>query len=262
MFFFNKMISLLLSPIHLSFLLLLVGLFLLWFTKRQRAGKIMVSAGTIVLLLLSFSQVSDRLLKPLEDHYPPLMLDQMAGQHSRNELSNVRWIVVLGGGHVSDPNVPVTSQISPGSMIRLTEGVRLYRKFPGSRIVLAGGAVFDPVPEVETEAKVAEIMNVNRHDLVLEKTSKDTEDQAQFIKNIVGKDRFVLVTSASHMPRSVALFKKVGLDPIPAPTNYRVTKRQSSSPEDYIPSTRGLGKAENAIYEYLCLAWLKIRNKL
>jgi len=60
----------------------------------------------------------------------------------------------------------------------------------------------------------------------------------------------------------VALFKKVGLDPIPAPTNYRVTKRQSSSPEDYIPSTRGLGKAENAIYEYLCLAWLKIRNKL
>ena len=263
MFLFKKIMSLLLSPFPLSLLLIIIGLFLLWFTKRQRTGKIIVSAGALILLLLSFSQVSDRLLKPLEDRYPPLMLDYMADQHGRNKLSHVKWIVVLGGGHVSDPKVPVTSQISPGSLIRLTEGVRLYRKFPGSRIVLAGGAVFDPVPEVETEAKVAEIMNVNRHDLVLEKLSKDTEDQAQFIKNIVGNDRFVLVTSASHMPRSVALFKKVGLDPIPAPTNHRLFERQGGlRPEDFIPSTRGLSKAENAIYEYLCMAWSKMRNKL
>ena len=222
----------------------------------------MVSAGAIVLLLLSFSQVSDRLLKPLEDQYPPLMLDQMTGQHGRDNLIHVKWIVVLGGGHVSDPNVPLTSQISPGSLVRLTEGVRLYRKFPGSKIVLMGGAVFDPVPEVETEAKIAEIMNVNRSDLVLEKLSKDTEDQAQYIKTIVKDDQFIVVTSASHMPRSIALLEKMGMKPIPAPTNHRVIERQSLSPEDFFPSTRSLGKAENAIYEYLCLRWSKIRDKI
>jgi uncharacterized SAM-binding protein YcdF (DUF218 family) len=262
MFFFYKMMSILLSPVPLSLLLLIIGLLLLWFTKRQRAGSIVVSAGTIVLLLLSFSQVSDRLLIPLEDRYPPLMLDQMAGQHGHDKLSHVKWIVVLGGGHVSDPNVPLTSQVSSASLVRLTEGVRLYRKLPGSKIVLMGGAVFDPVPEVEIVAKIAEIMNVNRNDLVLEKMSKDTEEQAKFIKDIVGNDRFILVTSASHMPRSVALFKKVGLNPVPAPTSHRVIEGKGMSPGDFFPSTGGLGKADTAIYEYLCMAWSKIRNKI
>jgi uncharacterized SAM-binding protein YcdF (DUF218 family) len=262
MFFFNKTISLLLLPLPLSLLLLIIGLFLLWFTERQKTGKIMVSAGAIILLLLSLNEVSDRLLKPFEDRYPPLLFDQMVGQNDRNKLSHVKWIVVLGGGHVSDPNIPVTSQISPGSLIRLTEGVRLHRKFPGSKLVLMGGAVFDPVPEVETEAKIADIMNVHRDDLILERLSKTTEDQAQYAKDIVGNDQFILVTSASHMPRSMALFKKMGMTPVPAPTNHRVLQKQSSSPEDFFPSIGGLSKAGNAIYEYLSMAWSKMRNKL
>ncbi len=251
-----------LSPISISLAFLIIGLLFLWFTKRQKAGKIIVSFGLIILLLLSFNVVSDGLLKPLEDRYPPLMLNQKTGQRGRDNLIHVKWIVVLGGGHVSDPNVPLTSQISPGSLVRLTEGVRLYRKFPGSKIVLMGGAVFDPVPEVETEAKIAEIMNVDRSDLVLEKLSKDTEDQAQYIKTIVKDDQFVVVTSASHMPRSIALLEKMGLKPIPAPTNHSVIERQSFSPQDFFPSASGLGNAQNAIYEYLCLCWSKIRNKI
>jgi uncharacterized SAM-binding protein YcdF (DUF218 family) len=148
------------------------------------------------------------------------------------------------------------------SLVRLTEGVRLYRKLPGSKIVLMGGAVFDTVPEVEITAKIAEIMNVNPNDLILEKMSRDTEEQAKFIKDIVGNEPFILITSASHMPRSVALFKKVGLKPIPAPTNHRVVEGKSMSPGDFFPSTGGLSKAETAIYEFLCTSWSKIRNKL
>ncbi|MHB8108751.1 MAG: YdcF family protein [Syntrophorhabdaceae bacterium] len=190
------------------------------------------------------------------------MIDSSGSKHDHRDGPEIKWIVVLGAGHVSDPNVPLTSQISPGSLVRLTEAVRLHRKLPGSKIVLMGGAVFDPVPEVETEAKIAEIMHVNRNDLVLERMSETTEDQAYFVKNIVKADRFILVTSASHMPRSVALFKQNGMSPIPAPTHHRVLERRGFSPVDFLPTTGGLGKAENAIYEYLSFSWSKIRGKL
>ena len=231
---------------------------LLWFSRRQRLGKIIVSLGILIILPLSFNPVSNELLRPLEYQYLPLRLDSA----DRQNEAVIKWIVVLGGGHVSDPNIPLTSQVSTASLVRITEGVHLYRKLPGSKIVLMGGAVFDTVPEVEIAAKIAEIMNVNRNDLILEKMSKDTEEQAKFIKNIVGNDQFILVTSASHMPRSFALFKKVGLKPIPAPTNYKVMTGKRMNPGDLFPSTGGLGKAENAIYEYLCMAWSKVRNKL
>jgi uncharacterized SAM-binding protein YcdF (DUF218 family) len=269
MFFLLKAGSFLLSPVPISLTFLLVGMCLLWFTRREMLGKILVSLGILIIFPLSFNAVSTELLRPIESLYPPLMLDSTGNRqdHQGGLLINqnepaIKWIVVLGGGHVSDPNVPLTSQVSSASLVRLTEGVNLYRNLPGSKIVLMGGAVFDPVPEVELVAKIAEIMNVNRNDLVLEKMSKDTEEQAKFIKNIVGSDRFILVTSASHMPRSVALFKKVGLNPVPAPTGHRVIEGKGMSPGDFFPSTGGLGKADTAIYEYLCMAWSKIRNKL
>jgi uncharacterized SAM-binding protein YcdF (DUF218 family) len=262
MFFLEKAGSLLLSPLSLSFISIVTGTFLLWFTRRDTSGKILVSFGMLIMLPLSFTSVSDRLLRPLEYQYQPLMLDSGGHKQDRQIKPPIKWIVVLGGGHVSDPNVPVTSQLSTASLVRLMEGVRLYRAFPGSKIVLTGGAVFDPVPEVEIAARITGIMNVNQNDLVLEKNSKDTEEQALFVRNIVRKDRFILVTSASHMPRSVALFKKVGLRPIPAPTNHRVVEGKIMSPGDFLPSTGSLSKAESATYEYLCMAWSKMRNKL
>lgn len=269
MFFLIKTGSLLLSPVPISFTFLLAGMFLLWFTKRQILGKILISFGILIILPLSFNAVSEKLLRPIEYQYSPLMLDSSGSKKDRQDGSVInqnepviKWIVVLGGGHVSDPNVPITSQVSTASLVRLTEGVRLYRKLPGSKIILMGGAVFDHVPEVEITAKIAEIMSVNRNDLVLEKMSKDTEDQAIFAKNIVRNDRFILVTSASHMPRSVALFNKFGLNPVPAPTNHNVIESQSVGPGDFFPSTGGISKAQIAVYEYLCTAWSKIRNKL
>ena len=232
----------------------MIGIFFLWFTKKQKVGKVFVTGAVILLLLCGYGFISDRLLKQLEHQYPPLLTTQHDGLP-------IKWIVVLGGGHVSDPKLPVTSQLSPVSLVRFTEGVRLYRELPGSKIILAGGAVFDSVPEVEITAKIAEIMNVNRSDLVLEKMSKDTEDQAQMIKNIVGNDRFILVTSASHMFRSVALFKKNGMDPIPAPTNHYVIESKGMSPGDFFPSTGGISKAGVVIYEYLSLGWSRLRGK-
>jgi len=253
MFFIIKALSSLLAPLPVIIGILMTGIFFLWFTKKQKAGKVLVSGAAILLLILSYGFISDGLLKHLEHRYPPLL--------ATNELSPVKWIVVLGGGHISDPSIPLTSQLSAVSLVRLTEGVRLYRELPGSKILLVGGAVFDQIPEVEISARIAGFMGVKSDDLLLEKKSKDTEEQAQIVKKIVGYDRFILVTSASHMFRSMALFKKNGLDPIPAPTNYYVIETQGFSPGDLFPSLGGLGNAQVVIYEYLSLCWSRLRGK-
>ncbi|MBN2437579.1 MAG: envelope biogenesis factor ElyC [Deltaproteobacteria bacterium] len=254
-FVIAKGFSSLLSPLPFLILLLAIGMVLLWWSKRGRAGKIAVTGATLLLVLLSYGFISTALLKPLENAYPPY-------QATASDRSSVKWVVVLGGGHVSSAYIPVTSQLSGASLFRLTEGVRIHRELPGSKMVLAGGAVFDTVPEVEISGRIVQIMGVKPSDLVLEKKSKDTEEQAVYVKNIVGHDRFVLVTSASHMPRSMALFRKVGLNPIPAPAHYRVIEKRNSAPGDYFPSTGNLDMAGSAIYEYLCLCWSRLRGRI
>jgi len=247
MFLFKKIVAQLFFPLSIIIEILIFGIFLLWFTHRQKAGKMVVFAGVLLLALFSYGSIADICLKSLEDKYPPLIELQT--------FSDVKWVVVLGGGHNSDPKLPVTSQISESSLSRLVEGIRIHKLLPKSKLVLSGGAVFDPVPESKVMAGVAKVMGIGDNRLVLKELSKDTEDQARLIREIVGDERFILVTSASHMPRSMALFQKLGMKPIPAPADYWVKKRQRISPGVFFPNAGSLRKMERVFYEYLGLGW-------
>lgn len=261
MFLFKKIVAPLFTPMTLILELFLIGLVLLWFTKRQKTGKVVITCGALMLAILSYGSFSDLLLIPLERQYPPLMIES-ADSASSDSIHSVKWIVLLGGGHIADPRVPVTSQISNESLTRLVECLRIHRLIPGSKIIISGGAVYDSSSEASTLAKVAEVLSVNARDIVLDDLSRDTEEQAQNISSIVAHDRFVLVTSACHMPRSMNIFERAGLNPIPAPTDHLVKERQMKSPEDFYPSSVGLVKAEHAMHEYLGLLWLRMRNRM
>ena len=213
-----------------------------------------VFAGVLLLALFSYGSIADICLKSLEDKYPPLI--------KLETFSDVKWVVVLGGGHTSDPKLPVTSQISESSLSRLVEGIRIHKLLPKSKFVLSGGAAFDPMPESKVMAGVAKVIGIGDNKLVLEELSKDTEDQARLIREIVGDERFILVTSASHMPRSMALFQKLGMKPIPAPADYWVKKRQRISPGVFSPNADSLRKMERVFYEYLGLGWAWIRGQI
>jgi len=256
MFLLKKIVGPFFFPLFLCLEILIVGVILLWFTRKKRAGRIIVSVGVGLLVLFSYGGVPDMLLRPLEYKFPPLL--------ESKDIPNVKWIVVLGGGHTSDPRIPIGSQLWSSSLFRLVEGIRLHRSLPGSKLILSGGALFDPIPEAEVLAKVAMSLGVDREKLVLESVAKDTEQEARLIQKIVRKDPFILVTSASHMPRSVALFRKLGMQPIPAPTDYLVKERQGEdiSPGMFFPGIEELQKAEAAIYEYLGLAWAKLRGRI
>ena len=176
----------------------------------------------------------------------------------------MKWIVVLGGGHTSDSRMPANSQLYHPALARLVEAIRLYHSLPGSKLILSGGALYDPVPESEVLADVALALRVEKKNLILESLSRDTEEEAIVIQKMVGKDPFVLVTSASHMPRAMGLFRKLGMHPIPAPTDYGI--RESSwegiSPGMFFPGSTNLQNAEAAVYECLGLVWAKLRNRI
>ena len=259
MFLFKKIVPLFFFPVPLCLELLLAGLALLWFTRRQRAGKVLVSAGAGLLLILSYSFVPDLMLRPLEQKYPPVA-NQTDGQAGPHAAQAGKYIVVLGGGHTSDPKLPVTSQIGDQTLYRVLEGVRLYKAGLGRKLILSGGGGFDPVPESQTMSRIALIMGVSPPDIILESTSLDTEEEARLIKPMVGDEKFFLVTSASHLPRAMAMFIKLGMAPEAAPAGHRVRQAPHWSPADFFPGSGSLQCWEIALHEYLGLAWARLRG--
>jgi uncharacterized SAM-binding protein YcdF (DUF218 family) len=257
MFLFKKIISPLFLPVPLCLEVLAVGLILIWFTRKQKAGKLVVTLGTLMLLLLSNTSISDLLLRSLEYRYPPPAMT--AGSSLR--ATGVKYIVVLGGGYSDDPHIPLTSQLGEDTMVRVAEGIKLYREIPGCKLVFSAGSINQPVPESEVMSKVAQALGVGQQDVVLESESRDTEESAKAVAPIVQKDPFLLVTSASHMPRSMAMFKKQEMNPIAAPTDYLVKTDGQGFPFAFYPDAGSLKRSERAFYEYLGLAWAKIRGK-
>jgi uncharacterized SAM-binding protein YcdF (DUF218 family) len=262
MFVLKKIIAQILYPIPLCLETLIAGLFLLLFTRKQRIGKSIVTAGVILFAILSSMSVPKMLLRPLERQYLPLNITTPSDTSSGGVTPSVKWIVVLGGGHTTDQEIPVTSQVSDESLVRLIEGVRLHNKIPGSKLILSGGKVFDAISDAEVMGEIAMGIGVKQEDIVLESSSKDTEEQAQLIEPIVGNDEFILVTSAVHMPRSIALFRKLGMHPIPAPTGHLVKESQGINPLLFFPDAYGFSKVESAFHEYLGLVWAKLRGKI
>lgn len=261
MFILKKIISGFLSPLPLSLLISLLGLYLLWFTAKWRAGKILVSVGVTLLTLFSYSVIPDRLLRPLERQYNSFEIRSSAAVQKAENESIIKFVVVLGGGHTSDPELPLISHIGSSELIRLIEGIRIYKKYPGTKLLLSGGGGYDPVSNAEVMARVAREIGVPERDIILESKSKDTRDEAIFIKPIVGNEPFVLVTTASHIPRSMALFKKLGMNPIPSPIGHIIKDGQGLSPYSFFPSTGNLYKAEMAFHEYLGLTWARLRGQ-
>jgi uncharacterized SAM-binding protein YcdF (DUF218 family) len=79
---------------------------------------------------------------------------------------------------------------------------------------------------------------------------------------MIGREKFFLVTSAAHMPRSMALFKKRGMQPIPAPADFRAPNTQSSGLVRFFPGVWSLGQSQIALHEYLGLVWAWLRGAI
>jgi len=262
MFILKKIISPFIDPATLALILLVLGLILLFFTRRQKAGQFSLAIGTLVFGIFSCGVTADYLLKPLEYAYRPLPMQLFAGELQNSPAAGAKWIVVLGGGVAGDDSIPITSRLGDASIVRLAEGIRLHKKLPRTKLVFVGGKVFGKVAEAEAMAELARDLGIRDADIIMLADAKDTKDSARSVKDLIGKDRHVLVTSAVHMPRSVALFRKQGLDPVPAPTDHEATKEEGFRPGDFFPGGNELKKSESAVHEYLGTLWARLRGQI
>ncbi|CAB1063920.1 Membrane Protein Functionally coupled to the MukBEF Chromosome Partitioning Mechanism [Olavius sp. associated proteobacterium Delta 1] len=243
-------------PVPLCLAIFSIGLVFLWRTRKQKAGKIIITTGYFILLLFSFPFLPNLLLGHLEQKYPALIKEQ----NKKYDFLNIKFIVVLAGNHVLDPRLPITSQFSHAGLVRLVEGIRLYNNFRGTQLILSGGVGRDPISDAELMAALSIALGIPENDIILESKSRNTYQEAIYIKPIVKDQKFILVTSANHMPRSMALFKKLAMKPIPAPTGHLVKNYGKSI--SVIPSGFQLRKSYIMIYEYLALAKDKLLGRI
>ena len=252
MFLAKKIAGELLSPLSVIALVFAVALVLLWFTRRQRLGKLMASGGFLLFVLLAYGLLGGPALRALEGEYSPLA----------SPPADTRWIVVLGGLSTSDPSLPPAQRASSASLARAVEGVRLYRLVPNAKLVVSGAAVLGSGADAETMAAIAMELGVPREAIVLDTVSADTESQARILRERVKGERCIVVTSAAHMRRSLALFRKAGVDALPAPTQFLSQRNASLSLGDFFPDSSHLHAADVVVHEYLGLGWARLTGKI
>lgn len=255
-FFIKSVFAFILYPFYLYLWILLAGLLFLWFCQRKKIGNILITVGFVYLLLSSISFIPDFVLQHIEQQYPKYPFDE----NNKQTLPNIKYIVVLAGSHILDQRLPITSQFSHDGLVRLIEGIRLHKTAPGTKLILSGGIGNDSVSDAELMADLAMELGIPENEIILEKKSTNTFEEALFIKPIVRDEKFLLVTSALHMPRAMALFKELGMSPIPAPTAHLV--KQKKSADFFIPHPINLVRNELAIYELLGLIKEKILGNI
>lgn len=247
MFTLKKIISAFLLPIPIGIFLLFMAFIYLMFNSYKKA-KIFLFLGLSWFVLLSFQPISNAILAPLENSHKALI-----------ETPKVNYILVLGSGHKSDENLSITSQIKMVAINRLVEGIRHYKNLENAKLIVSGYSFSDKNSHAFMQEKLAISLGVNPNDIIRLDSPRDTKEEAIEAKKIVGNNELILVTSASHMKRSVLLFEKEGLNVIASPTNHLAYKDDSYSA--YF-SAKNIRKVEMAIHEYLGLLYSFLRKEI
>jgi uncharacterized SAM-binding protein YcdF (DUF218 family) len=215
-FVLSKVIYFLITPSNLFILLSLAGVLLLAATRLRRSGTALAATGAIGLLLGGFAPLSELVLLPLEQRFPAYPQDGPAPT----------GIIMLGGGieaGLSEARGQVVVNDAGERPIYLAD---LARRYPQARLVFSGGSGFlgGGVSEADIVSAQADTIGLPRSRLILENRSRNTRENATFSANILHPkpgERWLLVTSAWHMPRAVGCFRQAGFTVEAFPVDYR-----------------------------------------
>jgi uncharacterized SAM-binding protein YcdF (DUF218 family) len=248
-FLLKKIVASFLMPLPLFALLFLVGVFYLYRSQLKKA-KVLLSLSFLWLFLISYSPLVNSLLYPYENRIASL-------QHAPKET---QYIYVLGGGHHQDDALPIGSQINPVSVIRLNEALRIFHQLHQKPTLILSGysGRHESISHAKMLEKLALSLGIPKEKIHLEPTPKDTQDEARQAKHYIKDAPFVLVTSASHMPRALAIFHHYGLTPTPAPTNHLAYVAHPNYFDIF--SAKALYKATLLWHEILGSLWQAIKG--
>jgi uncharacterized SAM-binding protein YcdF (DUF218 family) len=256
LFALKKFIAFWLAPFPLSLVLLVGGLLLSRCSRRITLGRRVLAAGILLLVFLGNGPFANLLISPLERQYPSI------GPGPDPRIGACDLVVVLGGGHVDDPALPAAGKLSSSELGRLVEGIRLLRMAPHARLVLSGPANRPGNPthaSIVAEAAVSLGVPDGRIDRI--ETARDTAEEAAAVRLLAGEHQVALVTSAWHMPRAAALFRKAGVNFIACPADFSAKSEPRSDFRDCLWSSDALDRSTRAVHEWLGCLWEKLIGK-
>jgi uncharacterized SAM-binding protein YcdF (DUF218 family) len=242
--FIKQLVGVALTPLACAFLVCFAGI-VVRISGRRRAAAILWTVAALLVYVAAVAPVANALLAPLESRYPPL--------EDIRSLA-VSDIVVLGSTYQPRYGIPVTAALGDDGLARIAEGVRLMNQIHGARLILSGGASEGQTASAIGYAEFAVDLGVNPDLIVKLDKPLDTAEEAKSVAALFGKSRFILVTSAYHMPRAMQLMQLAGARPIPAPTGQLATRQMDFGVRAWIPSSASLRRTEHAIHEYIGLA--------
>ena len=235
-----------------------VGLFgaILLATRFTSLGRKLLIASVVLLAICGFSPLGKLVLYPLESRFPPW--DAARGAPD--------GIVVLGGSIDPDLSAAHGLPVFKGAVDRVIAVAALAHRYPNARIIFSGGSgnlISGDAREADYASAVFESLGVPKQRLTMERRSRNTQENAEFSKMIAAPksgERWLLVTSAYHMPRSVGLFRKAGFAVEPYPVDWRVGGRADILTLSSL-SSEGLDRVDTGIREWMGLAAYWISGK-
>ena len=250
-FILSKTIGTMLMPINLLLGIGVLGAMLL-LTRWATLGRRLLAASVLLLALCGFSPIGKLLILPLEQRFPPW--DASRGAPN--------GIVVLGGAIDPDLSADRGRTVMDRSADRMIAAAELARQYPNARIVYTGGSgnlISNDAKEADYTLSVFEGLGVARERVTLERLSRNTIENAQFVKAMVRPkegERWLLVTSAFHMPRSIGLFRRAGFKVEACPVDWRASPASALSFSSV--AVHGLERTDVAMREWIGLAayWL------
>lgn len=255
-FVLSKTVGIALLPVNFLIGLGIIGLVLL-VTRFAALGRKLMAAAIALLALCAFSPVGNLLLYPLEARFPPWDASRGAPD----------GIIVLGGPIDPDTSAAHHTPVVRNAADRIIAAAILARRHPNARVVFTGGnnnLIADGANEADYAGEILENLGVARERLIMEARSRNTYENAEFTKAVVEPkpgERWLLVTSAYHMPRSVGLFRKAGFSVEPYPVDWRVGRREDVFDLEKIGAD-GLVRTDIAVREWLGLLAYRLAGRI
>lgn len=257
MFFtFAKVFGFFILPSNAIATVCAVGAVLL-LARRQRAGTLTLTFGVLLLLVFGYSPAGNVLMLTLSERFPAW----------QSEGRDPDGIIILGGAIDSERTAARQSLELDSAAERIVAMLELARRYPKARIVFTGGSgnlIQSSVSEAPIAGQLLERFGVSSDRIVLESASRTTDENAAFTRRLVSPkpgERWLLVTSAYHMPRSIGTFRAAGFDVEAYPVDFRTSGwADAAVPFDMLGA--GLSRTDMAAHEWVGLVtyWLTGRS--
>lgn len=240
----------------LAIVLILIGisLFLLKDLIKNKNGKIgwwIIFFSFLFMYLFSITPV----INPIA-----YLIEKNCIENNLNDFSRIDIVVVLGGGIIKTGENKFL--LTTESSARLLMGEKVLKQSKAKYIVLSGSGS-DEAAEAETMAEALMKNGVDNSRIIIENKSINTWENAEKVSNIIKDKNMVigLVTSASHMHRSMKIFRKFFPNIKIIPSDF-IYSHKKISILSFIPKTNNLYNFNKIVHEIIGLFWynLKIQN--